>query len=87
MRTQIFQIFLDFDSSNSISNADMEKIQLLPAVIESRNDKFELMLTEHFGRLTQSISKFEHQNEILKNENADLKELIKGMKGENEMLK
>jgi hypothetical protein len=44
-------------------------------------------LTEQIGKVTQSISTFEFQNELLRKENADLQELVKGIQSENQMIK
>lgn len=56
------------------------------AARDKKNSDFLSQLTDSLEKITISISTFEYQNDILRKENAEIKQLVKGLENENKTI-
>lgn len=75
----IHPIYLEIEQSGISEQVLMTRIADLTITIENRDKK----LMDSLEKITISMSAFEYQNEMLKKQNNELREMMKGLENEN----
>ena len=88
-QNNIIQVYLDLEQSGLNEQIFLTRLSDINIKIESRDEKNEqlfMQLTDSLEKITMSISSFEYLNDMLRKENNEMKELIKGLQNENKQI-
>lgn len=87
--TSIHPLFLDINTQGGNDQLILTRIADININIEKRDKKYDdifTQLTDALEKITMSMSSFEYQNEMLRNENTEMKQLVKGLENENKTI-
>lgn len=85
----IHPLFLEIDQQAGNEQLLLTRIADININIEKRDKKYDVIfsqLTDSLEKITMSMSSFEYQNEVLRKDNTEMKQLMKGLENENKSI-